>query len=69
VSLPPFMKAKAFWSGVSLIVSGGLALLVFFGVLPDQYLVGSAVVYVAIEAVLKWVFDVTPELRARGLMK
>lgn len=63
----PFYKAKAFWQGVSLVVSGALALLVFFKVLPDQFLVASAAIYLGIEAVLKWVFGITPELRARGL--
>lgn len=68
MNLPPFVYAKAFWQGVSLVIAGALALLVFFEVLPPQYLYGAAAVYAAIEAVLKF-FGITPELRARGLIK
>ena len=68
MNLPPFFKAKAFWEAIALVIAGVLALLVFFGILPNQYLIGAAAVYVAIEAVLKF-FGIVPELRARGLMK
>lgn len=63
----PFYKAKAFWQGVSYVAAGALALLVFFNVLPPQFLIGSAVIYAGVEAILKWVFDIVPELRVRGL--
>lgn len=67
MNLPPFVKAIAFWHAVSWIVAGVMGLLVFFGVLPANYAWTAAAVLSGIQAVLK-IFDITPELRARGLM-
>jgi hypothetical protein len=67
MNLPPFVKSIKFWEGVSYLLAGILALLVFFGSIPSQYALEAAAVLAAIKAVLKF-FGVTPELRARGLL-
>lgn len=67
-ALPPFVYAKAFWNGVSLIVAGALALLVYFGVLPAEYAFPAGAIYAFLLAVLQF-FKINPELRAKGLIK
>jgi len=63
----PWYKSLAFWSAISWVVAGGLALLVYFGVLPDTYLYSAAVILSAIQAVLKAI-QIVPELKQRGLI-
>lgn len=67
MSLPPFVYSIKFWEGVSYVVAGALVLLVYFGVLNDQWLYGAPVIFAAIKAVLKW-FQIELELRNRNLI-
>lgn len=66
MNLPPFVYALAFWKGISYVLAGVVALLVYFGVLPDAYLYGDAAILSAIIAVLNFL-DVNPELRRKGI--
>lgn len=66
MTLPPFVYALAFWKGFSYIAAGVVALLVYFGVLPEAYLYGDAAILSAIIAVLNFL-DVNPELKRRGI--
>ncbi len=68
MKLPPFVYAKAFWEALSFLIAGVLAVLAFFGVIPANFVYGSAAILAAFLAVLKF-FGVNPELRARGLLK
>lgn len=67
MNLPPFVKSLSFWKAISYLVTGVVALLVYFGVIPDAYLYGDAVILTAILAVLNFL-GVHPELRAKGLL-
>ena len=67
MNLPPYVKSLAFWKAISHIAAGVVALLVYFGKLPDAYLYGDAVILMAILAVLNF-FGVVPELRAKRLL-
>lgn len=67
MNVPPFVKSLAFWKAVSYILAGVVALLVYFGVLPDAYLYGDAVILTAILAVLNFL-GIVPELRVKGLL-
>jgi len=68
MKLPPFVYAKSFWLAVSLLASGALALLVFFGVIPADYALPAGAIYVFILAVLQF-FKINPEIRARARAK
>jgi hypothetical protein len=61
--MPPFLKSIEFLKAASLIVA---ALVAFF--LPE-YAVEAAVIETFVYAFLKLFFNVTPELRAKGLLK
>lgn len=63
--LPNFVYALAFWKGISFLLAGVVALLVYFGVLPEVYLYGDAAILSAIVAVLNFL-GVHPELKLRG---
>lgn len=67
MQLPPFVYSLAFWKALSYVLAGVLALLVYFGVLPEVYLYGDAAVLAAILAVLN-VIQIKPELQSRGLV-
>jgi len=62
MNLPPFVYSAAFWKATSLIVATLVAY--FF----PEYALTAAMVEAVVYAVLN-LFGVTPELRARGLMK
>lgn len=64
MNLPPFVYAKAFWEAVSLLIAGILALLVYFGVLPADYGLGSGVILMFLLAVLRFL-KIEPELKAK----
>ena len=66
MNLPPYVYSKAFWEAISLLVSGLLAVLAHFGVVPTEWAVGSAVVLMVILGILR-VFQIEPELRAKAL--
>ena len=66
MNLPPYVYALSFWKAISYLLAGGVALLVYFGVLPDAYLYGDAVILMAIQAVLNF-FGIHPELRILGI--
>ena len=57
----------AFWKAVSYVLAGVVALLVYFGKLPETWLYSDAVILMAIQAVLNF-FNIYPELRAKGLL-
>jgi len=59
-----WVRSLAFWKAISYILAGVVALLVYFGVLPDAYLYGNAVILMAILAILSFL-GVTPELRSK----
>lgn len=61
-----WLYSLAFWKGVSYILAGAIALLVYFGYLPDAYLYGEAVILAAILAVLNFI-GVHPELVSKGI--
>lgn len=67
MNLPPFVHSLSFWKAISHIIAGVVALLVYFGKLPDAYLYGDAVILMAIIAVLNFL-GVSTELRAKGLL-
>lgn len=64
LQLPPFVFAKAFWEALSFAVSGVLALLVFFQVIPAQYGLSAGALLLIFLAVLKF-FGINPELKAK----
>jgi hypothetical protein len=66
MNLPPFVFALAFWEGMSLVIAGVAALLVFFGVIPADYALGAGGFLGIILSILRF-FKVNPELRAKGL--
>jgi hypothetical protein len=66
MKLPSYVYAKAFWEAVSYVVAGVLALLVYFGVLPTDYLYSVGAVLTGLLGVLRF-FRITPELKAKGL--
>lgn len=68
MNLPPFVYSLRFWEGFSILLEGVVILLVYFGVLPDSYLYGSAAILAVILSVLRF-FGVNPELRSKGLLK
>ena len=68
MNLPPFVYAKAFWEGVSLLVAGVLALLVYFGVLPGDYAYGAGAVLAFILTVLRFL-KVNPEIKQKELLE
>jgi len=61
-----WLHSLAFWKGISYLGAGIVALLVFYGVIPDNYLYGDAAILAAIVALLNFL-GVTPELRSKGL--
>lgn len=67
-NLPPFVKSLAFWTAVSWLAAGVLALLAYFGVVAESWAVPAA-------AILSWVlallnmFGIKPELRYRAAVK
>lgn len=65
---PPFVYSLQFWTGVSWLAAGVVALLVYFGVLPDKYLFDAGAILTILLAVLNFI-GVIPELRARGFIK
>ena len=67
MTIPPFVYSLAFWKGAAQLIAGVVALLVYFGVLPEAYLYGDAVILAAILAVLNFL-QVNPELESRGLL-
>jgi len=62
MNLPPFVYSAAFWKALSLIVA---ALVAYFF---PEYALTAAMVEAVVYAILN-LFGITPELRARGLMK
>lgn len=64
----PWWRSIKVWEAVSWILAGADALLVYFGVLPDAYLYGGAVILAAIQAVFAFL-HVPLELRQKGLIK
>lgn len=68
MKLPPFVFAKKFWEGVSLLAAGGLLLLNFFGLIPDALAISAGVILTSILAVFRF-FGITLELRSRGLIE
>lgn len=67
MKLPNYVYALAFWKAVSYLLAGVVALLVYFGILPDAYLYGDAVILTAILSVLNFL-EVHSELREKGLI-
>lgn len=65
--MPPYVYSMSFWKAVSFLLAGVVGLLVYFGVLPEAWLYGDAVILMAILAVLNF-FGIYPELRAKGLL-
>lgn len=65
MNLPPYVYALSFWKAISYLLAGVVALLVYFGVLPDAYLYGDAAILAAILAFLNFL-GVHPELRILG---
>lgn len=61
MNIPPFVYSIAFWQAVALVVS---AVVAYF----TPYKLEAAVLLAVILAVLK-LFDIVPELRAKGLWK
>ncbi len=68
MNLPPFVYSKAFWTALSYLVAGVLALLAFFGVIAPEWALGPAAVLALFLAVLKW-FDIVPELRLKAMLR
>jgi hypothetical protein len=66
MNLPDFLKTKAFWEAVSLIVSGLLALLVFFGKVDAGWAIPSAVILTWVTALLR-MFRIELELQVKAL--
>lgn len=66
MNLPPYVYALSFWKAISYLIAGGVALLVYFGVLPDAYLYGDAVILMVIQSILNF-FEIHPELKFLGL--
>lgn len=60
-----WLRSLAFWKAISYVATGVIALLVYFGVLPEVYLYGNAAILAAILAVLNFL-GVHPELVSRG---
>lgn len=67
MNVPPFVKSLAFWKAISHVLAGVVALLVYFGILPEVYLYGDAVILLAIIAFLNFL-QIYPELRAKRLL-
>lgn len=67
MNLPPYVYSLAFWKAISYVLAGIVALLVYFGVLPSQYLYDAGAILLAILALLNFL-GVHPELRAKGRM-
>lgn len=67
MNLPPFVKSLAFWKAISYLIAGVIALLVYYGVIPDAYLYGDAAILAALLALLNFL-GVYPELRAKKLL-
>lgn len=65
MTLPPFVYSLQFWKALSFIAEGVLILLVYFGVLPDSYLLTSAAVLAWIVGFLNFL-GVNPEVREKG---
>ena len=66
MNLPPYVYALSFWKAISYLIAGGVALLVYFGVLPDAFLYGDAVILMVIQSILNF-FGIHPELKFLGL--
>ena len=60
--MPPFLKSAEFWKSASLVVA------VVFSYFVPEHAVDALMIEGLVYAVLKLFFNVTPELRARGLM-
>lgn len=67
MNLPPYVYSLAFWKAVSYVLAGVVALLVYFGVLPSQYLYDAGAILLGILAILNFL-GIVPELRAKGLL-
>lgn len=67
MEVPVFVYSLAFWTGVSYILSGVLALLVFFKKLNEKWALSAAAVLAVILAFLQFL-GVVPELLLRGLL-
>lgn len=65
MNLPPFVFSKAFWTAVSWLVAGIFGLLIYFGILPEQFGWPAGTILTAILAILKF-FDVNPEVQNKG---
>lgn len=68
MNLPPFVKSLAFWTAVSWVASGVLALLVYFGVVATSWALPAAAILSWILAMLN-MFGIQPELRYRAAVK
>lgn len=68
MNLPTYAYSLQFWKGLSFVAEGVLVLLVYFGVLPDSYLYGSAAILAAVLAFLNFL-GVHPELQEKKLLK
>lgn len=65
-NLPPFVYAKAFWEGLSIALSGLLALGVFFGWFDASWALPATVISSWIFALLR-MFGIHPELMLKTL--
>lgn len=66
MNLPPFVYSKAFWTGLSYLGAGLLALLVYFGVIGPEWALSAGALLALFLTVLSW-FGITPELRLKAL--
>jgi hypothetical protein len=67
-TVPNFFYVKAFWEALSFALAGVAALLAYFGIIPAEYAVGTAVFMTWFMAVLK-LFGIVPELRLREAIR
>ena len=67
MEIPVFVYALAFWQGVSYVLAGLLALLVYFKKLDPKYGLSAGAVLAVILAVLNFL-GIVPELLLRGLL-
>lgn len=67
-ALPPFVKVKAFWEMLSLIVAGVLGLLALFHVIPLEYALAPGAVLTIFLGILRF-FNIHPELRLKELIE
>lgn len=68
MNVPPVLKSLKFWESLSYLAAGVLGLLVLWGKLPPEDALAPAAILAWIVAFLK-MLGITPELRAKGLIK